>query len=150
MQRFMTPEDYIRELEKELVNPESYEFESTYHYCGELSHQRGKISIDKNLKVVGEIEDPNSMCRKHVVKGSVTIDDKFVTLKFEKMPTGFLNNIYYVLVKPKDDKGLIGRYEGKWSFAEEDGVNLGFKPGTLEPVPHPEHGNKADLVLNKL
>ena len=157
-QRFFTPEDYIEKLKREIFTPESnpqlYEFEGSYAYVGQINIHYGTVLIDDNMAMVGEIRDPSSSCRKHVVKGSIANTPEGTRMRFEKIPTGELLPIHYDLLKTARNGGIDGDYEGIWSFKELcDDHAVGFrrnKDGTVDTIMHPEEKNKATLLLRKV
>ncbi|MFH1211016.1 MAG: hypothetical protein V1645_03805 [archaeon] len=146
-----TVDKYISELKKKLVDPEPYEFEGIYHYLGKEKTHFGKILIDKNMNIAGEIRDPNSMCPKHAVKGKISIENKLVRMDFDKISIGLLVPIHYSLGK-LNNNGIVGEYDGMWTFQEEGILlKIGYKPGIGEAVmiAHPENSNRTSLRLYK-
>ncbi len=114
----MRPEEYLQELRKELNNPEEYIVEGVYYFHGKENEFTGLFEIDQDGKVVGKIEDPNSICPMHVVRGEIQQLDDYILLEFVKIPTGLLAPIYYSLKRPNDGS-LEGKYQGIWDFHEE-------------------------------
>lgn len=132
---------------------------------GEIYCHSGEISIDRNKKFVGEIRDPNSLCKKHAVKGEISIDDERIRIDFLKIPTGILVPVKYSLkcqnsfrgtLEELTDEDLRGIYDGIWVFTEEAIIPkkllIKCEPGAvtaMTEVMRPEQENYALLRLYK-
>ncbi len=84
MKRFMTSEEYLQTLNKNLVNPEAYDVKGFYYYHGEKNNFSGRFDIDAKGMIVGEILDPNSVCPKHVVEGEIFYANNAVLMEIIK------------------------------------------------------------------
>jgi hypothetical protein len=154
----MNPDEYMEQLKKGLVNPEPYKIRGTYNYFGRKNHQMGKVLIDENMQIVGEIHDPNSVCPKHIVKGSISAADNSMSMNFEKIPTtgmGCLATIYYHLAKA-DDGDVLGIYDGMWTFNEAviipKNLLISARPGNVTVATEmiiPDQKNIANLQIYK-
>ena len=124
-----TVDEYIKELQRELVNPKSYKIEGAYRYLGNENFYSGEFLIGEEIsdkrQVVGEIIDYISVCKKHAVKGELRLENKLVKLDFIKIPTWILVPIYYSLIQSDNnmgdlsDESIRGMYEGHWAFVEK-------------------------------
>ncbi len=118
----------------------------------------GKVLIDENMRIVGEIRDPNSVCPKHIVKGSISVADISMSMYFEKIPTtgmGCLATIYYHLAKA-DDGDVLGIYDGMWTFNEAviipKNLLISARPGNVAVTTEmiiPDQKNVANLQIYK-
>lgn len=143
----------ISRLQKSLSDPAFYELEGDYFYQGRNYPQRGRISVSNTMGVIGEIQDPNSRCPLHMVKGTFSFVDKLWKFNFTKIPSDLLISIFYTLGKLGTlEDGIEGEYHGLWAH-QEKGIllKIGHKPGIGECVivEHPESMNKASLILRK-
>ena len=144
MKRFMTPDEYLEELEKKLNGKiENYVVKGFYHFQGRDNNFSGLFEIDENGAIAGYIRDPNSICKRHIVKGNLSYQEKF-RMDFVKIPPNFfLLNIYYLLLKEDGTPGAEGKYKGSWEFREE-----ALKLDTLEN--ETETKNRTQITLSKV
>lgn len=140
----MTPDEFSNELRKKLVEPtEKYDVEGSYIFHRKENAFNGLFEIDTDGIVVGEIHDPNSVCPKHVVEGTVFKTEYPIDIRFVKIPTGILGRIYYHLMKSDEKKTIEGEYKGLWQFNE---VVLKLDASDFDTEP----GNRCKMTLAKI
>jgi hypothetical protein len=104
------------------VKKRTYEVFGFYKFYSKHNFFTGEFDIDSDDLIRGKIWDPNSRCSEHQVEGKVEQEDKgsAVILKFVKIPTGMLVNIYYYFKKTAiPTNKLKGEYDGYWTFKEK-------------------------------
>src|SRR3989344_3042040 len=125
--RLPDPDEYLRRLRAELVEPQTYKLEGVYSFQGRENPFLGSFDIDRDGKIAGTIYDPNSPVKRHIVHGEVQSIDRLNILRFVKIPTGLLfADIYYLLSKPNDGV-WTGEYTGAWQF-QEPTLDVDFTP----------------------
>ena len=118
MKILIEPDEYLKELKKKLNNPEVYEIKGSYRFHEKKNDFTGLFEIDSDGNIAGEIQDPNSMCSRHIVYGTIEYLDDITLINFVKTPTGALVDIYFSLKKSGTDKEIEGEYTGVWAFTE--------------------------------
>lgn len=140
--QYKSVDEFLEDKRKELENPERYNVVGDYKCHGKQNHFTGTFEIGTNGKLAGDIVDPNSVCKRHAVKGEIAIKD-IVYLYFVKIPDNPLSlvPIYYYLSK-YGGKDIEGTYTGEWRF-EEKALKFDLTPET-------ETLNSAMINLSKI
>ncbi len=139
----ITQEELLDRLRKDLTNPTTqYKAEGWYAFHGEGNPFTGLLEIDGNGKFTGEIIDPASVIARHIVCGRQIAIKTYQTLRFVKIPTGGLMNIYYTYTKSDGKKEIEGNYIGCWAFGNE---GIPFKIDRCEF--ETEKTNKSEITL---
>jgi len=134
-----------------------YAVKGRYSFHGEEHPHVGFLRINMETHIIqGYILDPVSNSGRHVVEGKVHYLDDKIVLYFAKKPVGTLNaDIFYKLEKFNEsaEKILDGKYEGFWSFGDQEVIQLGtgFKEGegpVAMIIPETEKENKTYLTLD--
>jgi hypothetical protein len=139
----ITQEELLDRLDRDLTGPITvYNVEGWYAFHGEGNPFTGAFQIDANGKFAGEIKDPASVIARHIVCGRQIDIKTYQTLRFVKIPTGGLMNIYYIYTKIDGKKEIEGKYTGSWSFGNE---GIPFKIDRCEF--ETEKTNKSEITL---
>lgn len=96
-------EEYLRGLQVELIEPQTFELTGVYNFQEKENPFTGSFQIGKDGKIVGVIDDKNSPVIRHVVHGVIEHVDKITTLRFVKIPGGLYADIHYLLSPSTED-----------------------------------------------
>ena len=109
----------IAELKEQLVEPEQYTFEGIYNLLGGIYNHSGTMFIDKNMVLVGEVTDVDSVTLHKLIKGKISVDDESIKINFVKINPVAGYPVYYELIKPRDNGEITGYYNGVWTSQKE-------------------------------
>jgi len=120
-----------------------YDLNGIYFFEGREYKYFGKLLINENGQISGEIKDSASRCPRHEIKGNIIQLEDEVVLEFLKNPTG--DFVEY----------LSGTYEGAWRFPNPKSlhkIGIGYDPEMGDVaiwIPREEIGNKTHLTLTE-
>lgn len=117
----MDLDEYLKELKKELTDPEEYIVEGFYELDGKKNGFTGILEIDTNGRVIGKIQNVEYPLENQMIVGDI----KYGGIREMNIIGVFIDSndaVYYSFKKHDntDREEIDGTYEGLCKFNEPD------------------------------